>query len=263
MRRLLIIALVGVLSAAALGSPASGGPTTGGLATDNIEHVRHVPLAQNGVGGRLIGKYFYMNDQNKVMIFDVSDPLDPQLTGSVPMPQEWQFSREDLDGNGEILVVPNTVSGMNDGNPQTSSAANAVYIIDVEDKSNPQIISKVPGAAQHTFSCVLECRWAWGSGGNIIDLRNPAKPKLVEEKWGDGMPAGNSGHDVEEVANGLVMTATDPMMLLDARKDPSTSQGARGRRAQRAVHARLPMAGEDEGPLPSSRFGDDFQRALQ
>ena len=212
--------MVGVLGAAALGSPASGGPTTGGLATDNIEHVRHVPLAQNGVGGRLIGKHFYMNDQNKVMIFDVSDPLDPQLTGSVPMPQEWQFSREDLDGNGEILVVPNTVSGMNDGNPQTSSAANAVYIIDVEDKSNPQIISKVPGAAQHTFSCVLECRWAWGSGGNIIDLRNPAKPKLVEEKWGDGMPAGNSGHDVEEVANGLVMTATDPMMLLDARKDP-------------------------------------------
>jgi hypothetical protein len=215
-----IVAALGLM-AAALAAPAAGGPTTGGLATDNVEHVKHIPLAQNGVGGRLIGDYFYMNDQNKVMVFDVADPLDPQMVGFVPMPQEWQFSREDLDGNGEILVVPNTASGQNDGNIQTESAANAVYIIDVEDKTNPTIISKVPGAAQHTFSCVLDCKWAWGSGGNIIDLRNPAKPKLVKEKWGDGMPAGSSGHDVEEVAPGLVVTATQPMMLLDARKNPT------------------------------------------
>lgn len=216
MRRFALIGAA-LMAASALATPAAGGPTTGGLATDNIEHVRHIPLAQNGVGGRLIGKYFYMNDQNKVMIWDVSDPENPTMTGFVPMPQEWQFSREDLDGNGEILVVPNTVSASNDGNPAPS--ANAVYIIDVEDKSNPQIISKVVGAAQHTFSCVLDCKWAWGSGGNIIDLRNPAKPKFVEEKWGEGKPA-TGGHDVEEVAPGIVLTGTDPMMLLDARKDP-------------------------------------------
>jgi hypothetical protein len=212
--------LAALMSASVLASaPASGGPTTGGLATDNIEHVRHIPLAQNGVGGRLIGKYFYMNDQNKVMIWDVSDPENPTMTGSVPMPQEWQFSREDIDGNGKILVVPNTLSGQNDGSPQTQSAANAVYIVDVEDKTNPRIISKVPGAAQHTYSCVLDCTWAWGSGGGIIDLRDPAEPKLMEQKWSDGMPAG-SGHDVEEVAPGIVLTATDPMMLLDVRKNP-------------------------------------------
>src|SRR5687767_1424549 len=124
-----IVAALGLVLAA-LAGPASGGPTTGGLATDNVEHVAHIPLAQNGVGGRLIGKWFYMNDQNKVMIFDVSDPLDPQMTGFVPMPQEWQFSREDIDGNGKILVVPNTASGVNDGTP-SSSPANAVYILDV------------------------------------------------------------------------------------------------------------------------------------
>ncbi|MGI8775378.1 MAG: LVIVD repeat-containing protein [Actinomycetota bacterium] len=210
-----------VLAASVLTGQASGGPTAGGLATDNIEHVKHIPLAQNGVGGRLIGKYFYMNDQNKVMVWDVSDPENPEMIGQVLMPQEWQFSREDIDGNGKILVVPNTLSGQNDGNPQTASPANAVYIIDVEDKTNPQIISKLPGAAQHTVSCVLNCKWAYGSGGNIIDLRDPAKPKLMEKKWGEGTPGGSSGHDVEEVAPGLVMTATDPMMLLDARKDPA------------------------------------------
>ncbi|MDP9067385.1 MAG: hypothetical protein M3N53_03415 [Actinomycetota bacterium] len=221
MRKPLSIVSLLVLVFSALAGQASGGPTTGGLATDNVEHVKHVPIALNGVGGRLIGQYFYMNDQNKVMVFDVSDPVNPVMVGFVQMPQEWQFSREDLDGNGDILVVPNTVSGQNDGNLQTSSPTNAVYIIDVEDKTNPKIISKVPGAAQHTFSCVLDCKWAYGSDGNIIDLRNPAKPKLLKDQWGDGTPGGSGGHDVEEVAPGLVVTATQPMMLLDARKDPA------------------------------------------
>src|SRR5687768_7544990 len=199
--------------------PASGGPTAGGLATDNIEHIKHVPLAQNGVGGRLIGSYFYMNDQNKVMIWDVSDPLDPQMTGFVPMPQEWQFSREDLDGNGKILVVPNTASGVNDGTPPQGSATNAVYILDVEDKANPSIISKINGPAQHTYSCVLDCTFAYGSEGAILDLRNPEKPKLAKEKWGEGLRA-TSGHDVEEVRPGIVVTGTQPIQLLDVRKDP-------------------------------------------
>jgi hypothetical protein len=248
-----IVALL-VLLVSALAGQASGGPTTGGLATDNIEHVKHIPMAQNGVGGRLIGKYFYMNDQNKVMIYDVSDPVNPEMLGFVAMPQEWQFSREDIDGNGDILVVPNTASGQNDGNLQTESPANAVYIIDVEDKANPKIISKVPGAAQHTFSCVLNCTWAYGSGGNIIDLRNPAKPKLVKSTWGEGTPAGNGGHDVEEVAPGLVMTATEPMMLLDARKDPAHPKViAVAERSNEYMHqARWPRGMKDKFLLAAS-----------
>ena len=194
-------------------------PTPYGIATANVEHVRHIPLAQNGVGGRLIGKYFYMNDQNKIMIFDVSQPEDPQLTGYVAMPQEWQFSREDLDGNGKILVVPNTASGLNDGNLNTEDPTNAVYVVDVEDKTNPRIISKINGPAEHTYSCILDCKWAYGSGGSIIDLRDPAEPKLAEEEWGDGLQA-SSAHDVEEVRPGIVMTATQPLQLLDVRKDP-------------------------------------------
>jgi hypothetical protein len=207
--------LATVTAAAAFMSPPSlasvpeslYGPSAGGLSTANVEWIRHIPLSTNGVGGRLIDGWFYTNDQNKIMIFDVKkNPEDPTLTGVFPMPQEWLLSREDLDGNGSILVVPNTVTGR-------------VYIIDVEDKSNPQLISELPGGQSHTTSCVLDCTWAYGSGGQIIDLRNPAKPKLMKEKWGDGMPA-NGGHDVEEVAPGLVLTATQPIMLLDARKDP-------------------------------------------
>jgi hypothetical protein len=155
----------------------------------------------------LIGKYFYTNDQNKIMIFDVSKPEDPQLVGHLLMPQEWQFSREDLDGNGKILVVPNTVTG-------------AVYIIDVEDKTNPTILSEVSSSAQHTFSCVLKCKWAYGSDGNIIDLRDPAEPKKMKEKWGDDPSITHQAHDVEEISPGFVLTASQPVQLLDVRKDP-------------------------------------------
>ncbi|HVF52785.1 MAG TPA: hypothetical protein VNC78_04170 [Actinomycetota bacterium] len=240
------LGLVAALSPS--GPPSLAGPTTGGLASDNIEHIAHIPLAQNGVGGRLIGKYFYLNDQNKVMIFDVSDPLNPQLTGFVPMPQEWQFSREDLDGNGKILVVPNTASGINDGTPPDGSPTNAVYVIDVEDKTNPQIVAKVGGAGQHTTSCILDCKWAYGSEGNIIDLRDPNAPELREEQWGDDLIA-QSGHDVEEVRNGIVVTATQPLQMLDVRKDPLHPKllAAGENEDRRFIHSiRWPRAGKDK-----------------
>jgi hypothetical protein len=42
----------------------------------------------------------------------------------------------------------------------------------------------------------------------------------MKEKWSDGMPPIGGNHDVTEVAPGIVLTSTDPMLLLDARKDP-------------------------------------------
>ena len=212
MKRISLLLALLVATAALVAPPSlagvadAEGPSSGGLSTDNVEFIRHIPLSTNGVGGRMIDGWFYANDQNKIMIFDTSTPEDPQLTGVLPMPQEWLFSREDLDGNGDILVVPNTVTG-------------TLYIVDVEDKSNPRIISELKGAQSHTSSCVLDCKWVYNSSGSIVDLRNPTKPKLMKEKWGDGKPA-SSGHDVEEVAPGIVLTASQPIMLLDARKDP-------------------------------------------
>jgi hypothetical protein len=198
--------------------PAGAGPGIGGVTSDNVEFVKHLPIAQDGVGGRVVGKYFYANDQNKVMIFSLKNPLDPQLTGVVPMPQEWLFSREDLDGNNKVIVVPNQVTASADGQPRAGT--NALYIIDVEDKTNPVIVGTLPGAGSHTSSCVLNCKYVWNSNGQIIDIRKPSKPKLLKTKWGDGLPA-QSAHDVEEIAPGIVITASNPTLLLDARKNPA------------------------------------------
>lgn len=201
------------LTGAALGPAAragsadvlAGGPGPGGVGSDNIEWIKNIGISFDGVGGRLVGNYFYTNDQHKMMILDVSDPLNPVLTGFIPMPQEVILSREDIDTNGKIMVLPQTSQGL--------------HVIDVEDKANPTILATVPGN-QHTQSCILDCTWAYGSDGNIHDLRDPSKPRLLERKWSDGKPSGN-GHDVTEVAPGMVLTATQPMMLLDARKNPT------------------------------------------
>lgn len=199
--RLITTAAALCLAASAL---AASGPSAGGLSSPNVEWIRHVPIAVDGVGGRLVGAHFYVNDQNKIMIFDVSAPEDPQLTGVLAMPQEPLFGREDLDTNGSILLAPNR------GN---------LHVVDVRDKANPRILSTVAGAGEHTNSCVLDCTWAYGSEGGIVDLRDPLHPKRLSIRWTFGKPAGG-GHDVTEVSPGIVLTATQPIMLLDARADP-------------------------------------------
>jgi hypothetical protein len=120
------------------------------------------------------------------------------------MPQEPQFAEEDLDTNGKILLI---------------GTLGSLHVINVEDKSNPTELATLDGADEHTISCILDCTYAYGSGGEIIDLRNPAKPKKVGD-WAEGSPAHGVGHDVTEVEPGRIVTSTSPIMYLDARKDP-------------------------------------------
>lgn len=88
----------------------------------------------------------------------------------------------------------------------------------MRDKSAPAIIGS-HDAPNHTISCVFDCRWAYGSSGSIVDLRDPKNPTVVGD-WTAGMPA-ESAHDVTEVAPGLVVTSSNPAMLLDARRNPA------------------------------------------
>ena len=242
---LMLVSFSQLTQASTLGLPSDAEPSVGGWTSGNVEWVKNLLISQDGVGGRVVGDYFYANDQNKIMIFDIKDPLNPTLTGQVLMPQEWELSREDIDTNGEIMVVPNQVTASADGTPR--AGANALYIIDVEDKTNPQIIGTLPGAAQHTMSCILDCTWAYGSDGNIVDLRNPAKPKLMKEKWGDGLPA-SGGHDIEEIRPGFVLTSTQPIMALDVRNPIKPKLLATGsNKDMRFIHSgRWARSGQDD-----------------
>ncbi len=201
--------LLSLLAAAALATtlaPASAGPSAGGVSSDNVEHVQFVPFeVGTATGARVVGKYLYVTSWKSFSIYDISDPAAPVRLSTTPF--GFKFENEDVATNGEIMIFSEEL-------PRAS-----VHVWDVEDKSNPTELAVLAGAGQHTMSCLLDCKWLYGSDGNIVDLRDPAAPKLMKEKWGEGMPV-NGGHDVNEVAPGIVLTSSDPMLLLDARTDP-------------------------------------------
>jgi hypothetical protein len=207
-----VAALLAVGAFPAHGAPLAplDGPSPGGLSSDNVEWIAHVPFsAPSGSGGRLVGRYFYAVDASKLTIYDTKDPLNPTIVGILENPHEPIFTREDIDTNGNILLLPSF-----------DLAPGPLDIVDVEDKTNPQVIATIEGGSEHTFSCILDCTWAYGSEGTIIDLRDPTKPVVMDQKWGDDKDGGNNAHDVTEVAPGIVLTATSQIMLLDARKTP-------------------------------------------
>jgi hypothetical protein len=217
MRRLLAASIA--LFSLAFAAPSAGalvpadGPTAGGFATDNFEYVTHIPLANDTAGARIFGKYMYLTTGRGLNIYDISDPEAPALTGTAVLPQTPYFGEEDPDTNGKILLLNE-------------------HVVDVEDKSNPVAIA-THDADQHTISCILDCTYAYGSGGAILDLRQPTKPKVVGD-WTKFAPPVSGTHDVTEIKPGLVMTSTNPLVYLDARKDPTKPKV-------------LAMAGTDDG----------------
>jgi hypothetical protein len=98
-----------------------------------------------------------------------------------------------------------------------SLPGDTLHIWDLQSKTSPREIASLAGAGDHTTSCLLGCKYAWGSSGSVSDLRRKDAPKLLDDKWTEDLP-GKSHHDETEVAPGLVLTSSQPIMFLDARK---------------------------------------------
>lgn len=202
----------------------------------NVEWVGTVPLTNDSAGGRRFGNYFYLTSSTALHIFDISDPLNPTRVGLLQFSQDPQFAQEDVDTNGRILLIGDSV-------------------IDVTDKTKPAVLS-THGLVSHTISCVLDCNWAYGSDGRILDLRTPANPRLSSLRWNTISP--NTGrHDVTEVAPGLLMTSSDPMLFLDARMDPERPVLiGRGPTRGRFTHGNLwPQQAQDDFLLVHGESG--------
>jgi hypothetical protein len=218
---LITIALASV-SSGAIGATNSGGPTPGGFASDNVEHITHIPLNLDSAGARLLGDYFYITTSNGLMIYDVSEPETPEQLGYLPLPQTPYLAEEDVDTNGRLLLI-SSFTGLN--------------VIDVEDKSNPAVVGELADADQHTYSCLLDCTWAYGSEGAIVDLRDPTAPQLAGD-WTEGLNV-QSTHDVTEVKKGFVLTSTQPTYLLDVRSPSKPKVLASGTSNSALMHNNL------------------------
>lgn len=207
--RALLASLVvaGAIAAAPAPAPAAEGPSAGGNSSDNVEWLKLVPFdAVTATGARLVGKYLYVTSWRNFSIYDVSDAVNPQLITTVPF--GFAFENEDVSTNGKIMLF------------SESLPRSVLHVWDVEDKSNPVEIAALSGAGDHTSTCILDCKFSYGSEGSIVDLRDPANPKEVGN-WIAALGGGFEAHDVEEFKPGFVIVSTisTPLLLLDVR-DP-------------------------------------------
>ena len=185
--------------------PAGAGPATG-VASSNVEYVTTVPFdAGLGTGARQVGRHLFVAGAKSFSIYDVSEPESPKLLSITPI--GFQFANEDVDTNGKVLLLSD------------DTGRKMLHVWDVRDKTAPVELSVMENMPDHTFSCVLKCKWAYGARGSIVDLRDPSKPNLAGN-WYPGMFPGY-GFDVTEVAPGLILTATRDIRFLDARRNPA------------------------------------------
>lgn len=211
MRRFLLVSLLAVLSTGAVPDTDPGWqPTPGGWVAGPVDHVRTLPTeAGTAIDATLHEDLLYVTTWRSFSIYDVSDPLDPELLSVRPTP--GQLLNEEPETNGDILLLSH------DQQP-----AAELHVWDVRDPRSPEPITEFATRVnQHMFTCVLDCAYAYGARGAIIDLRDPSAPVEVGD-WTTVAPyEGRLAHAIEEVAPGIVMTGSYPGHVLDAREDPA------------------------------------------
>ena len=180
-----------------------------GFSSPNVEWVSINPSHAGTSGGKLVGKYYYLTDPRGLYIYDTSTPETPELVGELLAPQIGTgaaLAQEDPDTNGKILLVNAYSSG---GSPTD------LRIVDVSDKAAPTVVGSI-GLSDHTWTCLLNCKYAIGRTGYILDLRDPTKPKEIGN-WKEHVTLPGYMHDFEEVAPGLLIGAGQPSFYLDMR----------------------------------------------
>jgi hypothetical protein len=230
--RRLVIALLLVVGALAVPGSGQALPPPG-FASDNIEWLGNVPLHADTAGARIRDGYLYVTSSHELTIYDIADPVNPVPLSTLPIPQQPYFAEEDVDTNGKVLLI---------------GTMQALLVIDVRDKRLPKLTGVLQGGDSHTITCVLDCTWSYASYGQIVDLRDPANPKVA----GDWLTARKGGpgtqHDVTEVSPGIIVTSSKTMWVLDARTDPAHPNvlATGSTPDKRFIHANLwPRGGKD------------------
>ena len=245
---LLVLALGGVANAAPNApvppvAPSAPRQTEAGVMSSNVEHITTVNLEQGtATGAKVVGDRLYVTSWKSFSIYDISKPAAPTLLSRTPL--GFAFENENVSTDGRIMLFAEQVP------------VDRLHVWDVRNGENPVEISTLTLGGTHTATCALRCRWSYGSydfvgpdgamtGGQLVDLRNPAKPKDAGH-YNTKLPA-KATHDVVEIARGRLLTASKPIQLLDVRDNPRKPKLlATGTNTARRMHSAVwPQRGED------------------
>jgi LVIVD repeat len=207
-----VLLLAALVAAVALAAPASAAVET----SAGVRLVGSIP-ERGVVSARAVANLLYVSSMTGVTIFDITTPQAPVRVGRLDLPN---VQNEDVDvGSGILLVSDDPFGGRG-----------ILHIIDVRDPANPRPLSTYStwaptlldafqrdwrpprrGGIGHTASCIQQCQYAWLAGSpagiDIIDLRDPAHPRLAR-RFAAREAAGSFGtHDVQVDSNGLAWVA--------------------------------------------------------
>lgn len=208
---------------------AAPGLPVGGFSSQNVQWLGNIAMGETGAeGARRVGDWFYVtNDAGGLNIYDIHEPTTPRLAGTLFLPHLTE--NEDVDTNGSILLMSQASAPTFAGKQPVRTATGVqrdpslLHVVDVRDKTAPRVLATLPGGGDHTISCLLDCTWAYGASGYVIDLRDPAAPRISDHSWLTSAGLDSSffaAHDLVEVSPGIMLSASIPMLLLDARTDP-------------------------------------------
>jgi hypothetical protein len=230
--------------------PTPPGPT---FKSDNVDFLGNVGAEAGDLaaGGRLIGHYFYVTGQTHFSIYDVADPVHPKFLSRVEFP--CRFENEDVAVNGDFLMWSDFAT------------TGDLYVYDVRDKLQPKLAADVPGAGTHTMECLDGCRFGFGSyhlatsagplkTGEVVDLLDPTKPKVLGDWTDGGVLPSRSVHDATELAPDRLLTASAPIELLDTSRSvvhPTVLAKSDTDPAKRYHTVIWPRAGQDRFALAS------------
>ena len=204
------------------------------VTSDNVQFIRSLKLAADGVGARVVGNYLYVTSTKDLEIYDISAPADPQLMGTLTL--DVEFENEQVPTNGAVLGISGQTPSLTGAGVCPSfyptSSSGCLVLFDVRDKAHPTQVATVQGAGDHTSTCILSCTYMYGSAGSITDLRNVLGASHTATKLGTnwisylkskGYPFYSSCHNQTEVRSGIILTACDPVYVLSVRKQDGAS----------------------------------------
>jgi hypothetical protein len=200
------------------------------LTSPNVTYHGTIPIDSPAVGGEVVNhidgnRYFYVTGLKGLSIYDISDPEVPLLVSFTPY---YHSQNEDLkvsvDGTRAIISADGALL------LPISPATVGITVIDTSDPAAPVIQGRNP-TSNHTSECAdPKCEWIYGSSGGIFDARDPMNIVRVtipgtstNRNWNInrfGTSIG-SGHALRRDESGLVISDSNPRLILDPRDDPA------------------------------------------